>query len=98
MQYELKSEPKAFAAIISGEKQHEICRHDQPYGPGDILLLREFDPETGKYTGREQQVWVMYITSADNPCALSDRGLQPGFCIMSLSPVKAIKYLASCDD
>lgn len=84
--HELKSWPHLFEAVMSGAKKHELRRgDDREFRVGDILDLREFDPETGRYTGRRCRVEVTYITSTDNPCALSSEALAASHCILSIS-------------
>lgn len=50
---EKKCWKESFEAILSGEKTYEIRLADFEIKKGDIFLLREFDPVTKKYTGRE---------------------------------------------
>lgn len=85
--HRLKSWPHLFASIASGEKTHELRRADRDFRVDDILLLQEFDPETGQYSGRELSVKVTYMTSAHFPCALSQTALHPDFCILSIKKV-----------
>ena len=87
--HELKCWPRFFEAIAAGHKRHDLRRaYDRDFRVGDRLRLREFDPETRGYTGREQFVEVTYITSAQQPCALSDSALHEDFCILSIAPVE----------
>lgn len=88
MTHEVKSWPHLFSAILSGSKSHELRRlTDRDYRVGDTLLLREYDPETSCYTGREHSVRITYVTSAEFPCALSNGGLHRDYCILSIAPV-----------
>lgn len=87
--HELKCWPQFFKEIAAGKKRHDLRRaDDRKFLIGDHLLLREFSPETSKYTGREQLVEVTYITSAELPCALSEGALHKGFCILSIRPIE----------
>ena len=43
--HELKTWPQYFAAVRSGKKRFEIRRNDREFAVGDVLVLREFDPE-----------------------------------------------------
>jgi hypothetical protein len=83
--HDLKCWPEFFAAIMAGEKRHDLRRaRDRHFKVGDTLRLREYDPRAERYTGREQRVAVTYITSAEKRCALSDDALHPDFCILSI--------------
>ena len=83
---ELKCWPAFFGAIAAGDKRHDLRRStDRDFRVGDLLLLREFDPDSCAYTGRTQKVAVTYVTSADMPCALSEQALHPEFCILSIA-------------
>jgi Domain of unknown function (DUF3850) len=86
--HELKCWPQFFEAIAKGHKRHDLRRaDDRDFRVGDRLRLREFDPGFKRYTGREQIVEVTYITSAKQPCALSEGALDPGYCILSIASV-----------
>ena len=84
----VKSWPHLFEATLSGRKVHEVRRlTDRDYQVGDTLRLQEFDPVTEAYSGRELVVRITYITSAENPCALSEECLHKDFCILSIVKV-----------
>ena len=88
--HELKCWPQFFHAIADGTKRHDLRRAtDREFRVGDRMRLREFNPDTKMYTGREQTVQITFITSAEQPCALSEGVLHPEFCILSIAPVKA---------
>lgn len=88
--HELKCWPQFFQAIANGQKRHDLRRAtDREFRVGDRMRLREFDPDTEQYTGREQTVTITFMTSADQPCALSKGVLHPEFCILSIAPVQA---------
>jgi uncharacterized protein DUF3850 len=83
--HELKCWPEFFEAISEGHKTHDLRRtDDRTFRLHDLIKLREFDPKTERYSGREQMVEITYITSADVPCALSERALDPAYCILSI--------------
>lgn len=84
----LKCWPKFFEPITEGKKRHDLRRAgDRDFRVGDLMLLREFSPEAGTYTGRDCVVRITYITSALEPCALSEQALHEDFCILSISLV-----------
>jgi hypothetical protein len=84
----LKCWPQFFEAILAGFKTHDLRRSDdRDFRVGDTILLREFDPNSETFTGRSFRVKITYITSADQPCALSTRALHPDYCILSIRRV-----------
>jgi hypothetical protein len=78
----LKTHPEAFAAVWRGEKNFEVRRDDR--APGfevhDTLHLREYDPDSGRYSGRWIAAEVAYILRAPG-----FGGIAEGFVVMSLS-------------
>lgn len=86
--HELKCWPEFFTAILNGEKKHDLRRSDdREFRVGELVRLREYDPVTQSYSGREQTVEITYITDDDLPCAFSSVALHPNFCILSISLV-----------
>lgn len=60
--HDLKTWPEFFAAVIDGRKTFEVRRtDDRRFAVGDVLRLREWDPTSGAYTGRETARCVSYI-------------------------------------
>jgi hypothetical protein len=62
VQHALKCWPIPFQAMLDGIKPYEIRRNDRPFRVGDSLLLREWTPQTGEYTGRSLTREVTYIS------------------------------------
>jgi hypothetical protein len=88
-EHELKMWPEPFAAVRAGVKRHEIRKQDRPYAIGDVLVLKEYDPGSGRlmpgelpeprgYTGREMRAKVTFITHGGT------WGLPHGLCVMSI--------------
>lgn len=50
-----------FEKILSGEKTYELRLADFECNPGDTLVLKEWDPKTGEYSGREIKKEVTYV-------------------------------------
>ena len=76
--HELKIFPQFFNAVQSNRKTFEVRKNDRHFRVNDILILKEWDPSTQKYTGRELERHVTYIL--DNPSF----GLQEGYVVMGL--------------
>lgn len=83
-EHRLKCWPYFFNQIVAGEKTHELRRTDRDFSVGDRLVLEEYEPVNGAYTGRTATVEVTCITSSEQACALSDEALGKDFCIMSV--------------
>jgi Domain of unknown function (DUF3850) len=64
MRHGLKCWPEYFNPILWGTKTFEIRKNDRSFHVGDELLLKEWDPKTQLYTGREILCAVPYLTSA----------------------------------
>jgi Domain of unknown function (DUF3850) len=76
-EHELKSWPMFFEPVLRREKTFEIRFNDRGYKVGDTLLLREWDPNTKKYSGREVRRRVLYVTEYMQT---------PGWVTMSIEP------------
>lgn len=58
---EKKIWPEYFEAVRTGKKKFELRLNDFAVREGDILLLKEWDPKTKQYTGRNVEKKVTYI-------------------------------------
>ncbi len=58
---EKKIWPKYFEEILKGNKTYEIRLADFECRPGDILVLREWDPVIRQFTGRQIEKEVGYV-------------------------------------
>ena len=73
----LKTWPKYFKVIESGEKNFELRKNDRNFEAGDLLKLEEWDPETERYTGNFCLCHITYILQGgqfdlpDSLCILS---------------------------
>lgn len=79
-----KSWPRFFTQVLAGIRMHELRRNDRDYQVGDRIELREYNPESGAFTGRMCTVEVTSMTSAQEPCAVSEEALHRDFCILSV--------------
>jgi hypothetical protein len=79
MTHILKSYPQYFEPTILGLKFHEVRNNADtgPFAVGDTLVLREYDPATGTYTGREATTVVTYLSPSPKPWIV------PNFTVLS---------------
>ena len=61
MTIEKKAWPEYFEQIIRGDKTFDLRLGDFEISQGDTLLLREWNPKTQEYTGREVSRTVGYV-------------------------------------
>jgi uncharacterized protein YqfB (UPF0267 family) len=85
MEHELKTWPEFYADLAAGDKTFELRNDDRHFQVGDTLRLREFDPKTETYSGRETIRTVKHLLRHDPVagCAATF-GLKPGFVILSI--------------
>jgi len=79
--HELKTWPQYFAAVRSGKKRFEIRRNDRDFSVGDILVLREFDPDSDAYTGQIEERQITFLLSEE------DYGVIHGFVAIGFGEV-----------
>ncbi len=80
--HDLKTHPDYFEAVLHFTKNFEVRKNERGFSPGDILCLKEWDPTTETYTGRQLYRQVGYIAS------YSGMGLlQEGVVVMDLHRV-----------
>jgi len=58
---EKKVWPEYFQDLLEGEKTFELRLADFECQPGDILILKEWNPKTKQYTGRQLEKKVTYV-------------------------------------
>lgn len=58
---EKKVWPEYFKKLLTGEKNFELRLNDFKVEPGDVMVLREWDPKTQDYTGRVLEKAVTYV-------------------------------------
>ncbi|MBX4204648.1 MAG: DUF3850 domain-containing protein [Candidatus Doudnabacteria bacterium] len=61
MKIEKKILPEYFEQVKNGSKTFELRLADWECNPGDVLVLKEWDPELQAYTGREVSREVGYV-------------------------------------
>lgn len=81
MLHELKTWPYYFEAVLAGVKRFELRRADRDFQSGDTLRLKEWHPESKRYSGREVDALVTFVLDVEEG---GDFGLMAGFCAMSI--------------
>jgi Domain of unknown function (DUF3850)/Antitoxin VbhA len=82
-EHELKTWPEHLQAVKRGVKTLEIRRDDRGYQAGDVLHLREWEPNGKGYGGEELRVRVTHVLPG------GQFGLVDGYVAMSIRPVTA---------
>jgi hypothetical protein len=60
-----KTWPEYFELVVAGKKTFDLRAGDFAVCEGDTLVLEEWDPKTGKYTGRTLEKTVGYVLKLD---------------------------------
>ena len=82
--HRVKCWPKYFEPFVDGKKTYELRKNDRDYQVGHLFVNNEWDPETGRYTGRTSGKYEIthILGSEDFPDAIGD-----GYVALSLVPV-----------
>ena len=75
--HELKTIQPYFDAVEVGSKTFEFRKNDRDFQEGDTVVLREYDPKTDTYSGRELTFEIGFIL-------VGFAGIEKGYCIFSL--------------
>lgn len=86
IKHELKINPEFFKEIKDESKNFEIRKNDRNFCVNDILVLKEYDPDTKQYTGRTIDRIVDYILFG------GQYGLEEGYVCMSIRKVNGWDY------
>jgi len=85
MKIEKKTDRDLFEKVLSGDKKFELRLADWECKPGDILVLREVDTKTRKYTGRVLEKEVAYVLKTKDLQFFSKEDIDKhGFQVISL--------------
>lgn len=85
--HELKIWPDYFRWVDDGHKSFEVRRYDRNFQPGQTLLLREWDPGSKEYTGRQVERKISFMMTGGK------HGIESGFCVLQLREVATVKAL-----
>lgn len=79
--HELKTWNEYFSMVFSGSKSFEVRKNDRDFKLLDEVLLREFDPNTEKYTGRILHRRISYIFKG------GQFGIEEGYVVLGLQTI-----------
>lgn len=77
--HDLKCLPEYFEEVYAGRKKFELRKNDRNYQPGNLVVLREWLPEKGLYSGRRYWAQIGYVLKEFGD------GLYSDWCIFDLS-------------
>ena len=84
MRIEKKLLPQSFQRIFDGDKKYELRLANWDCHEGDVLVLKEWDPETKDYTGRVLEKEITYILKTKDINFWSDEEVEKyGYQIIS---------------
>jgi hypothetical protein len=66
MRIEKKTWPEQFRAILEGKKKFDLRLNDFKANEDDIIIFKEFDPKTKKYTDRSTKKTISYILKTND--------------------------------
>lgn len=82
MVHELKTWIEYFELVMNGNKPFDLRKNDRNFLAGQELLLREWDKDTEKYTGRTLHRKITYVLGG---VVGEDFGLKEGYCVLGLA-------------
>jgi hypothetical protein len=86
MKIEKKLWPERFEQVLSGTKKSDVRLADFEVRPGDLLILREWDPEKEDYTGRMLEREISLVTKTKGLKVGSEEEIVKfGFQVLSFS-------------
>lgn len=81
---EKKTWPVLFEKVLNGEKNFDLRIAEFECEVGDVLVLREWDPDTKDYTGRQLEKTVTFVMKTKDLKFWSQEDIDElGFLVMS---------------
>ena len=82
--HELKTWQPYYRDVKNKLKKFELRYNDRNFKVGDLLCLKEYNPDTKEYTGEECFALITYILTGFT-------GIEPGYVILSINLVEDIQ-------
>lgn len=86
----LKTSPEPFDATWSAVKSFEVRKNDRSFSIGDVLVLRRWNPETARYTGRVMLCTLTYLVEGKF-------GLPPELAVLGVGEIERFAYQRDAD-
>jgi len=89
--HKLRTWPDEFWAVKFSDKTFDYRKNDRDFKIGDLVLLKEYDPDEemgNEYTGQRFLCEITYII--DGAVAPKQYGIPAEYCILGLNPVDLI--------
>ncbi len=81
---EKKTVPDLFEKVLNGEKNFDLRIAEFECEVGDVLVLREWNPEMKEYTGRQIEKTVTFVMKTKDLKFWSQEDIEElGFLVMS---------------
>lgn len=79
--HKVKCHPEPFREMWAGRKGHEIRFNDRGYQVAHSVRESEWDPVTGRYSGRSIDIIITHLRYAEGQGFPSSAGLKPGYVV-----------------
>ena len=76
--HELKAHPEEYEALVKKKRSYDVRRNDRGFVVDDVLHLKEWDPATETYSGRETYARIVHMTHGGT------FGLPSDICVLGL--------------
>lgn len=89
-EHKLKTWPRYWDAVASGEKTFEVRRNDRAFQTGDVVVLEKFDPDRRAYEMDSYQINAKPKSIRKRITFLlqgGQFGIEPGYCVLGLEDV-----------
>lgn len=81
MIHHLKTWPEYYEAVLDGTKSFEVRKDDRDFQVGDLLVLLEYDPDEGEFTGRKLHKKISYKLGGGS------FGINEDFCVLGIKDI-----------
>lgn len=79
--HHLKTHSSFYLELVYGRKTFEVRKNDRDFKVGDILILKEYNVATDKYTGQQKSFFVSSVLYG------GQFGIEKEYCVMSVKPI-----------